>query len=89
MNTVLAQLGQGWAGVFELLSQSFEFAKAGGLPGSRDILGFTIQPEGVLGKGTTASRCCVSPQVGLGEGYGERGVGGEIEFCVAFPPVPI
>ena len=59
------------------------------MPGSRDVLGFTIQPEGVLGEGAAAGRCCVGSQVGLGEGYGERGVGGEIELCVALTPVPI
>jgi len=82
VNTVLAHLMQG-VRLLEVLSQNFEFAEAGSLPGSQDVLSFTIRQEGVLDGGAAAG-CCVGSWVGP-----VKRVGGEIVICVAIAPVLI
>jgi hypothetical protein len=52
-----------------------------------DVLGFAVEEELVRAEGSRAGGSGVCAQVGLREGYGEGGVGREVELGVALAPV--
>ena len=61
MNSVPAQLRQGQVGVHEVLSQNFEFAEAGGLPGPEMSRASPFSQREILGEGAAVGCICVGP----------------------------
>lgn len=57
--------------------------------GARDVLVLAVEGEGVLGEGGAAGSSGVGAEVVLGEGDGEGGVGGQVEFGVTLAPVSV
>ena len=49
-----------------------------------------VKDEGIRwGEGCGTGGCSMGAEIGLGEGDGEGGVGGEVKAWVAFSPVPV
>lgn len=87
MQGIGAQGWEGGVGSLERGAELAELGEAGGLAGAGDVLGFAVEPEGVGGEGGGGGGGGEGAQVGLGEGYAEGRVGGEIEGGVALAPV--
>jgi len=85
VNSVLAQLRWGQVGVREVLSQNFEFAEVGGLPGPATFRASPFSQREILCEGAAAGRSCVGSSAAMGE----TGVGSEIELCVVVALLPI
>lgn len=85
---VRGELGQRGVGGLELGTESAQLAEAGLGAGARDVLRGAIEEErvffGVRGRARGGG---VGAEVGLREGDGEGGIGGEVELCVALAPI--
>ena len=57
--------------------------------GARDVLVLAVEGEGILGEGGAGRGGGVGAEVVLGEGDGEGGVGGQVEFGVTLAPVSV
>ena len=66
-----------------------QFAEAGLCARGGDVLRLVVEGEGIGREGRGARGGCVGAEVVLGEGDGEGAVGWEVEFGVAFAPIPV
>lgn len=58
--------------------------------GAGDVLRGGVEEEAVFWTEGGGACCCgVGAEIGLREGYGDGGVGWEVELWVAFPPISV
>jgi hypothetical protein len=57
--------------------------------GTRDVLWLVIQGESIFREAWAACSGGVCTKVVLGEGDREGGVGGKVEFSIAFAPISV